>query len=240
MRARRLLLLGGLGLVAGALWWRKNPSACPYGQKFWVEAPHPIITRDRLREVLAPRSGDRVLEIGPGTGYYTLDMAEWVAPSGTIEIFDIQQEFLDHTMGRAAQAGHPNVVPTRGDATDLPHDDDSVDAVVLTAVLGEIPDRAAALREIARVLRPGGRVGTVTVAPTSSALGAALVAPLTRRAGRSDGRLRGMLPLDPTTELAAASLVEVERARTYLGYPSLCVVARLERRGPGPALTTSG
>ena len=158
MRARRLLLLGGLGLVAGALWWRKNPSACPYGQKFWVEAPHPIITRDRLREVLAPRSGDRVLEIGPGTGYYTLDMAEWVAPSGTIEIFDIQQEFLDHTMGRAAQAGHPNVVPTRGDATDLPHDDDSVDAVVLTAVLGEIPDRAAALREIARVLRPGGRL----------------------------------------------------------------------------------
>ena len=158
MRARRLLLLAGLGLVAGSLWWRKNPSACPYGQKFWVEAPHPIITRDRLREVLAPRSGDRVLEIGPGTGYYTLDMAEWVAPGGTIEIFDIQQEFLDHTMGGAREAGRSNVVATQGDATDLPYEDDSIDAVVLTAVLGEIPDRAAALREVARVLRPGGRL----------------------------------------------------------------------------------
>ena len=155
---RRLLLLAGLGVVAGALWWRKNPSACPYGQKFWVEVPHPIITRERLREVLKPSAGDRILEIGPGTGYYTLDMAEWVQPGGTVEIFDIQQEFLDHTMGRAGEAGRSNVVPTRGDATDLPYDADSIDAVVLTAVLGEIPDRAAALREIARVLKPGGRL----------------------------------------------------------------------------------
>ena len=47
---------------------------------------------------------------------------------------------------------------TQGDATALPHDDDSVDAVVLTCVLGEIPDQDAALGEIARVLRPGGRL----------------------------------------------------------------------------------
>ena len=158
MRARRTLLLVGVGIVGAALWWRKNPSACPYGQKFWVEAPHPIITRERLRRVLQPSPGDRVLEIGPGTGYYTLDMAEWVQPGGTIEIFDLQQEFLDHTMRRAQEAGLSNVAPTQGDATDLPYEDDSIDAVVLTAVLGEIPDRATALREIARVLKPGGRL----------------------------------------------------------------------------------
>jgi len=158
MRARGLPLLAGVGIVAAAVWWRRNPSACPYSQKFWVEAPHPLITRDRLREVLEPAPGDRVLEIGPGTGYYTLDMAEWVGPEGTIEIFDLQQEFLDHTMGRAREAGRSNVVATQGDATDLPYEEDSIDAVVLTAVLGEIPDRAAALREIARVLKPGGRL----------------------------------------------------------------------------------
>ncbi len=158
MRARTLLLLAGAGTVAAALWWRKNPSACPYGQKFWVEAPHPIITRDRLRKVLDPDPGERILEIGPGTGYYTLDMAGWVGPQGTVEIFDIQQEFLDHTMRAAAERRIENVAPTRGDATDLPYDDDSIDAVVLTAVLGEIPDRAAALGEIQRVLRPGGRL----------------------------------------------------------------------------------
>ena len=158
MRTRSLFLLAGLGTIAGALWWRKNPSACPYSQKFWVEAPHPIITRDRLQQVLAPQPGERILEIGPGTGYYTLDMAEWIGPEGTVEVFDIQQEFLDHTMLRADERGLSNVVATQGDATDLPFEDDSIDAVVLTAVLGEIPDRAAALREIERVLRPGGRL----------------------------------------------------------------------------------
>jgi protein-L-isoaspartate O-methyltransferase len=158
MRARTFLAAAGAGTLAAALWWRKNPSACPYGQRFWVEAPHPIITVERLRAVLGPQPGERVLEIGPGTGYYTLDMAGWVGPEGTVEIFDLQQEFLDHTMRRAGERGLRNVVPTQGDATALPYEDGSVDAVVLTAVLGEIPDRATALNEIRRVLKPGGRL----------------------------------------------------------------------------------
>jgi SAM-dependent methyltransferase len=155
---RRVALIAIGAVVAAALWWRKNPSACPYGQRFWVEAPHPLITRDRLREVLTPAPGERILEIGPGTGYYTLDLAAWVGPEGTVEIFDLQREFLDHVMRRTSEEGVANVKPTQGDATELPYEADSVDAVVLTAVLGEIPDQAAALREIERVLRPGGRL----------------------------------------------------------------------------------
>jgi SAM-dependent methyltransferase len=158
MRARTLFGVAGAGTLAAALWWRKNPSACPYGQRFWVEAPHPIITCERLREVLAPRSGERVLEIGPGTGFYTLDLAGWVGDEGRVEIFDLQQEFLDHVMRRADKRGITNIVPTQGDATALPYEDSSIDAVVLTAVLGEIPDRGAALREIRRVLKPDGRL----------------------------------------------------------------------------------
>jgi ubiquinone/menaquinone biosynthesis C-methylase UbiE len=154
----KLALLAGAALVAASWWWRKNPSACPYGQRFWVEAPHPFITRERLRETLDPRPGERVLEIGPGTGYYTLDLAEWVGSDGTIEIFDLQQEFLDHTMERAADRGLSNVRATQGDARALPYEDDSMDAVVLVAVLGEILDPDAAIREIARVLRPGGHL----------------------------------------------------------------------------------
>jgi ubiquinone/menaquinone biosynthesis C-methylase UbiE len=165
MRVKTAIGIFGAAVGAAALWWRKNPSACPYGQRFWVEAPHPVITRDRLRSVLAPELGERVLEIGPGTGYYTLDMAEWLTPGsgdpgggGTVEIFDLQQEFLDHVSGRAAERGLGNVVPTQGDATALPYEDASIDAVVLTAVLGEIPDPVAALREIRRVLKPSGRL----------------------------------------------------------------------------------
>jgi ubiquinone/menaquinone biosynthesis C-methylase UbiE len=166
MRARGLLAAAGAATLAAALWWRKNPSACPYGQRFWVEAPHPIVTRERLRSVLRPMPGERILEIGPGTGYYTFDMAEWVGgdggsgegPSGTIEIFDLQQEFLDHVMRLASERRRGNIVPTQGDATNLPYGDGSMDAVILTAVLGEIPDQGAALREIRRVLKPSGRL----------------------------------------------------------------------------------
>lgn len=158
MRPRHLLGAAAAATLAAALWWRKNPSACPYGQRFWVEAPHPFITRDRLREVLRPQPGERLLEIGVGTGYYSCDLAEWVAPGGTLELFDLQQEFLDHVMRAADARGLSNLVPTQGDATAPPYEDASIDAVVLTAVLGEIPDREAALREVRRVLKPTGRL----------------------------------------------------------------------------------
>jgi ubiquinone/menaquinone biosynthesis C-methylase UbiE len=158
LRPRALLGAAALGVIAAALWWRKNPSACPYGQRFWVEAPHPIISRERLRAVLRPEPGERLLEIGVGTGYYSLDLAEWTGREGTVELFDLQRKFLDHVMRGAGERGLSNLVPTQGDATALPYEDDSVDAVVLTAVLGEIPDTAAALREIRRVLKPGGRL----------------------------------------------------------------------------------
>jgi ubiquinone/menaquinone biosynthesis C-methylase UbiE len=155
---RKLLAAGALGVLGVALWWRKNPSACPYSQRFWVGAPHPFITRDRMRQILEPKPGERVLEIGPGTGYYTLDLAERVGAEGAVEIFDLQQEMLDHTIRRARERGLWNVNPTQGDARELPYEDDSFDAAILVATLGEIPDQDAALREVARVLRTGGRL----------------------------------------------------------------------------------
>jgi SAM-dependent methyltransferase len=158
MRARGAGLAAAGAVLAGALWWRKNPSACPYSQRFWVEAPHPLITRARLRDVLAPQPGERVLEIGPGTGYYTLDVAAWVSPGGSVDIVDLQQEMLDHTMRRARERGVPNIRPALSDALRLPYPDAQFAAAYLVTVLGEIPDQAAALRELARVLAPGGRL----------------------------------------------------------------------------------
>jgi len=143
---------------AAGLWWRRHPSACPYGQRLWVEAPHPFITRSRLREALAPAPGERILEVGPGTGYYSLPVARWIAPDGVLEIFDLQQEMLDHTLRRAEREGIHNIAGRQGDAEQLPYEDDRFDAAFLTATLGEIPDQAAALRELARVLKPTGRL----------------------------------------------------------------------------------
>lgn len=144
-------------MLGAALWWRHNPSACPYGQRFWVEAPHPFITRERLLATLAPQAGERLLEVGPGTGYYTATAARELG-SGTLEIFDLQQQMLDHTLKRVSELGLANVHATRGDARELPFEDQSFDGAFLVAVLGEVPDQSRALSELRRVLKPDGRL----------------------------------------------------------------------------------
>jgi len=145
-------------LAGAALWWRRNPSACPYGQRFLVEVPRPFITQERLHEALEPEHGQTVLEVGPGTGYYTLGVALKVGPAGRVSVFDVQQEMLDHTMGRATSLGLGNVDPRRGNARTLPYADGEFDSAYLVTVLGEVPDQDAALRELRRVLKPGGRL----------------------------------------------------------------------------------
>ena len=117
MRPRHLLGAAAAATLAAALWWRKNPSACPYGQRFWVEAPHPIITRERLRQVLRPEPGERLLEIGVGTGYYSLDLAEWVGPERHARALRPAAEVprpRDARGGRAG-AGEPGPDPGRRD-----------------------------------------------------------------------------------------------------------------------------
>jgi ubiquinone/menaquinone biosynthesis C-methylase UbiE len=156
--ARRLGLVAGAGVLGAALWWRRHPSACPYSQRFWVEAPHPFITRERLRSVLEPAAGERVLEVGPGTGYYALPVAQWLGPDGRLDVLDVQQEMIDHTLGRAAAEGISNISAARADARQMPYPDASFDAAYLVTVLGEIPDQVAALRELRRVVKPGGRI----------------------------------------------------------------------------------
>lgn len=154
----RLAAAGVLALGAAAVWWRRHPSACPYGQRFWVELPHPFITRTRLRDALAPEPGERLLEVGPGTGFYTLPVAEWLGPSGRLDVVDVQQAMLDHTLRAASKRGVENVAAAQADARTLPFADATFDGAFLVTVLGEIPDQDAALRELHRVVRPGGRL----------------------------------------------------------------------------------
>ena len=202
MRRTVPLVAAGGAVVGAALWWRKHPSACPYGQRFSISAPRPFLTRGRLRDVLDPRPGERMLEVGPGTGYYTLDVAEWISPGGQLHIFDVQQEMLDHTMRRARERGLTNVVPSRGDARSLSYEDGTFDAAVLVSTLGEIPDQDAALRELARVLRPGGRLVV----------------------GELFGDPHWVSPKQLRTRAEAAGFVFRERSGTPLGY-----FARLDR-----------
>ena len=179
MRARNIALAGGAAVLGGGLWARYHPSACPYSQRWLLEVPRPYLSRSRLREILEPVPGERILEIGPGTGYFSLPVAKWLQggesrAAGSLAIFDLQQEMLDDTMRRAAERGIDNLEPTQGDATSLPYEDGTFDAVYLVTVLGEVPDQAAALRELRRVLKPTGRVvfGETVLDPHLVTLGA--------------------------------------------------------------------
>ncbi len=157
-----MLVLGALLLAGGAALWatraRRNPAACPYSQRLFLDLPRPLMRRQTLRDMLDLAPGERVLEVGSGTGYYSLDVARQIAPDGRLDVVDLQQAMLDELMRRAAMAGSTNVVATQGDARDLPFPAATFDAAFLVATLGEIPDRDRALRELRRVLKPGGRL----------------------------------------------------------------------------------
>nr|WP_280859635.1 methyltransferase domain-containing protein [Streptomyces sp. SAI-144] len=70
--------------------------------------------------VLRPRPGERILEIGPGTGLQSLHVAPQLGPEGRLDVLDIQQEMLDHVMCRAERDGLATIRPTRSDAHELP------------------------------------------------------------------------------------------------------------------------
>jgi ubiquinone/menaquinone biosynthesis C-methylase UbiE len=102
-----------------------------------------------------------------------VQVAQWIVPTGTLDVFDVQQDMLDAVMRRAGDQGITNITPTHGQAGDaLPYPDDRFDAAYLVTVLGEIPDPEVALRELHRVLRPGGRlaVGEVLLDPDYTSL----------------------------------------------------------------------
>jgi SAM-dependent methyltransferase len=156
------LVLGALLLAAGAAIWatraRRNPTACPYSQRLFLDLPRPFMRRQTLRDMLELAPGERVLEVGPGTGYYSLDVARQIAPDGQLDVLDLQQSMLDELMRRAAARGIGNIKPMQGDAQRLPYEDATFDAAFLVATLGEISDKEQALRELRRVLKTSGRL----------------------------------------------------------------------------------
>jgi SAM-dependent methyltransferase len=159
---RVLIALGTAVLIGGVANWvvaqRRSPSACPFSQRFFLDLPRPFMRRETLLDVLAPGPGERVLEVGPGTGYYSLRVAREIAPDGQLVTLDLQPSMLDELMRRAQAEGINTIDPIQGDAQDLPFPDGAFDAAYLVATLGEIPDQERTLRELRRVLKPGGRL----------------------------------------------------------------------------------
>jgi arsenite methyltransferase len=105
------------------------------------------------------REGERVLDLGSGGGIDVLLSAKRVGPSGRAIGLDMTDEMLALAQRNAADAGASNVEFLKGHIEAIPLPADSIDVVISNCVINLAADKPAVFREIARVLKPGGRMG---------------------------------------------------------------------------------
>jgi SAM-dependent methyltransferase len=102
--------------------------------------------------------GDTVLDVGAGSGTDTLIASLLVGAEGKVYGLDMTPAMLEKQRRNIHEMGAPNVHPLSGNAEEIPLPDGCVDVVTSNGVLNLVPDKPRAFREIARVLKPGGRV----------------------------------------------------------------------------------
>src|SRR5262245_30597907 len=131
--------LGGVAavIVLGALtryWSVTEPGPMPYVLRWTLAFPRGNLSPKHLETLLEPHVGERMLEIGPGTGIYSIPIAQALGSEGALDVLDVQQEMLDEVAARARAAGVTNLTATRGDARSLPYPDAAFDAAYLVGV----------------------------------------------------------------------------------------------------------
>jgi ubiquinone/menaquinone biosynthesis C-methylase UbiE len=155
-----LILVGGIAffwlVVVRVLAKLHGGDPCPYALAWLVDNP---IRRRYMGSVLdrvGIQPGERVLELGPGPGAFTVGAARRTEPDGKLVAVDIQPKMIADVERKARAAGLSNVETHVASAYDLPLEDESMDRAFLVTVLPEIPDRQWALAELHRVLKPDG------------------------------------------------------------------------------------
>jgi len=133
-----------------------HSAPCPASLDWLVDNPVRRYYMAPVLDRVGIRPGERVLELGPGPGIFTVEATRRVGPEGRLVAVDIQPEMIAQVQKRVREAGLANVETQVSDAYHLPLDDESVDRAFLVTVLPEIPDRQRALAELHRVLKPDG------------------------------------------------------------------------------------
>jgi len=119
----------------------------------------------RTVERLGLTAGTRVLDVCCGSGASAIPAAEIAGPTGSVVGVDLAENLLELARAKAKQQGLDNIECRCGDLTNLPFDEETFDAVVCVFGIFFVPDMEAALRELKRVLRTGGRLAITTWGP---------------------------------------------------------------------------
>jgi len=159
-----------VALVTAGMWWRganrRRSRPCPASLSWLLEGAvmNSLLGTDTTLNRIGFRPGQRVLEVGPGPGRLLIPAARRVLPNGEVVGLDIQPGMIERLRTRALRAGVSNLTPVLGDVTKVDLPPSSFDVVYLSAVLGEIPDRSAALQPCYAWLKPGGLLSITEVA----------------------------------------------------------------------------
>lgn len=143
-----------------SLWGAIRRGCYPHRMAWLLDLPvrRLIIRPEELADRLQVTAASRILEVGPGPGYFSAELARRV-PQGRLELLDLQPQMLARARRKFSEEPPPHVGFTAADACGpLPYGEGSFDLVVLVTVLGELPSPRAALRSLHRVLAPGGRL----------------------------------------------------------------------------------
>ncbi|QEP42313.1 bifunctional demethylmenaquinone methyltransferase/2-methoxy-6-polyprenyl-1,4-benzoquinol methylase UbiE [Ectothiorhodospiraceae bacterium BW-2] len=117
------------------------------------------------------RRGHHILDIAGGTGDLTARFADIVGPSGSVTLADINASMLNNGRERLIDSGHiGNIRYTQANAEQLPFADNQFDIITIAFGLRNVTDKEAALRSMARVVKPGGRVLILEFSKPTSAL----------------------------------------------------------------------
>ena len=124
-----------------------------------AHCPDTVIVNQALCTALAPAPGERLLEVGSGTGVLCRLIAPHVLPGGSITGVDISPEFARHAQRYAAEASLAHAITfDTGNAETLPYADGAFDGSLASRMLLHAADPDQIVHELARVVRPGGRV----------------------------------------------------------------------------------